>query len=294
MWKDFFYYSKGERRAIYVLLVFIMGLIVAIIVVPDSSLHSEQAVLNADSVTLKRQFFLHDTLGEASLFIFDPNLADSAELSALGLSSSVVRNVLKYRQKGGSFPTVESFSRIYGLTEEKFEELAPYIRISEVFLRKPRQKNTTFVKHDSLKQDTIYSSKTFKYPKGTLVDVNTSDTTELKKIPGIGSGIASAIVGYRNRLGGFYTLEQLKEIKYVTPELIKWFKLECDSVRRLDINRASLDQLRFHPYINFYQAKVIVEYRRKKGKITSLSQLSLYEEFAGKDLERIAAYIRFD
>ena len=102
------------------------------------------------------------------------------------------------------------------------------------------------------------------------------------------------LMAYNHGVAQSYTLEQLKEIKYVTPELIKWFKLECDSVRRLDINRASLDQLRSHPYINFYQAKVIVEYRRKKGKITSLSQLSLYEEFAGKDLERIAAYIRFD
>jgi DNA uptake protein ComE-like DNA-binding protein len=89
-------------------------------------------------------------------------------------------------------------------------------------------------------------------------------------------------------------LEQLQEIKYITPELLRWFKLENDSVRRLDINRAGLDQLRAHPYLNFYQAKVIVEHRRKRGNITSLSQLSLYEEFTEKDLQRIAAYLCFD
>ena len=107
--------------------------------------------------------------------------------------------------------------------------------------------------------------KAFKYPEGTLVDVNSADTAELKKIPGIGSGIAGGIVRYRERLGGFYALSQLEEVKHVTPELLKWFKLETPSVRKLDINRMSLDRLRSHPYVNFYQARVIVEHRRKKG-----------------------------
>ena len=136
--------------------------------------------------------------------------------------------------------------------------------------------------------------KPFKYPEGTLVDVNAADTTELKKIPGIGSGIARRIVAYRNRLGGFYSLEQLNEVEFVSADLLKWFKLESDSIRKLPINRVGLDQLRAHPYINFYQAKVIVEYRRKRGEIKSLSQLSHYEEFTEKDLKRLSAYVSFD
>ena len=136
--------------------------------------------------------------------------------------------------------------------------------------------------------------KAFKYPEGTLVDVNSADTAELKKIPGIGSGIAGGIVRYRERLGGFYALSQLEEVKHVTPGLLKWFKLENDSIRKLEINKASLDKLRAHPYLTFYQAKVIVEHRRKKGQIKSLSQLALYEEFTEKDLERLSAYVSFD
>ena len=136
--------------------------------------------------------------------------------------------------------------------------------------------------------------KAFKYPEGTLVEVNSADTTELKKIPGIGSGIAGGIVRYRERLGGFYALSQLEEVKHVTPELLKWFKLDNDSIRKLEINKASLDKLRAHPYLTFYQAKVIVEHRRKKGQIKSLSQLALYEEFTEKDLARLSAYVSFD
>ena len=290
MWKDFFYYTKSERRAIYVLLVLMFVLIVALVVVPGERPLPKPVALVADSVECCSAA---PTVSPA-LTTFDPNLADSAELTALGLPAHVVRNVLKYRQKGGSFSTPESFARIYGLTETQYEELKPYIRISESFARKPFRKKSAPVTRDTLRRDTLRWPKAEKYPEGTLVDANTADTTELKKIPGIGSGIARAIVGYRHRLGGFCSLEQLQEIKYITPELLRWFKLENDSVRRLDINRAGLDQLRAHPYLNFYQAKVIVEHRRKRGNITSLSQLSLYEEFTEKDLQRIAAYLRFD
>lgn len=290
MWKDFFYYTKSERRAIYVLLVLMFVLIVALVVVPGERPLPAPVSSVPDSVEYRSAAL---TVSPA-LTAFDPNLADSAELTALGLPAHVVRNVIKYRQKGGSFPTPESFARIYGLTETQYEELKPYIRISESFARKPHRKKSAPVTRDTLRRDTLRWPKAEKYPEGTLVDANTADTTELKKIPGIGSGIARAIVGYRHRLGGFCSLEQLQEIKYITPELLRWFKLENDSVRRLDINRAGLDQLRAHPYLNFYQAKVIVEHRRIRGNITSLSQLSLYEEFTEKDLQRIAAYLRFD
>ena len=232
---------------------------------------------------------VHETKEESpiQLFPFDPNKADSIELSSLGLPSYVVRNILRYREKGGRFRTADSFSKIYGLTEKQFNTLKPYIRIAQTDTPKKE-------KMDTMVAVVIPERKVFKYPEGTLVDVNVADTAELKKIPGIGSGIAKAIVAYRNRLGGFYSLSQLEEIDYVTPELLKWFKLEGGTIRKLDINRWGLDKLRSHPYLNFYQAKVIIEHRRKRGEIKSLSQLSLYEEFTEKDLIRLSAYVSFD
>jgi competence ComEA-like helix-hairpin-helix protein len=185
--------------------------------------------------------------------------------------------------------------RIYGLSEDKYKELEPYIQISESFL--PKKKEKTLVKEykKTEKKDTMVSVRRIvKYPEGTLVDINRADTIELQKIPGIGSGISKLIVAYRNRLGGFYALEQLLEVKFVTSDMLKWFKLEDEIQRKIDINKVGLEELRAHPYLNFYQAKVIVEHRRKKGPIKSLSQLALYEEFTEKDLERLSAYISFD
>ena len=229
---------------------------------------------------------------KVELFSFEPNLADSLDFIRLGLSKFVVRNIIKYRQKGGRFNTPEAFSRIYGLTEEKFVELKPYIYISEAFAKKPVMVSRARFPEKQVKKDTL--KRTFKYPVGVRVDVNLADTSELKKIPGIGRGIASRIVRYRTRLGGFYSLEQLLEVEFVTPEMLEWFTLGDESVRKLEINKASLEQLRSHPYLNFYQAKAIVEHRRKRGDIKSLSQISLYEEFTEKDLQRLSAYVSFD
>lgn len=302
MWKDFFYYSKNQRRAVCVLMTLIALLLVGIVLLPDVPVPRSKGLADADSEELKsferemqpkrwsRKALTDSTRMEASVVLrpFDPNWADSIELSALGLPSYVVRNILKYREKGGRFRSVESMARVYGLTEEKFLELKPYIRIKQAEKKKKPEGIDTVVK------PVWKEKKQFKYPEGTLVDVNVADTAELKKIPGIGSGIARAIVSYRTRLGGLCSLGQLEEIDYVSPELLKWFKLETPSVRKLDINRMSLDRLRSHPYVNFYQARVIVEHRRKKGPIKSLSQLALYEEFTEKDLKRLSAYISFD
>lgn len=102
------------------------------------------------------------------------------------------------------------------------------------------------------------------------------------------------ITGYRNRLGGFYDIAQLKEIHLDVEKLRPWFNVVTGNTRRLNINRTGIERLKAHPYINFYQTKIIVEYRKKKGILKSLKQLSLYEEFTPQDLERISHYICFE
>ena len=251
MWKDFFYYSKSERKAVFALSFLIVCLLVAILLAPEKetviveeplaeNVRTETDKVEADSFQrvvehreIKAVIKKTETPSrKVVLAPFDPNLADSIELLDLGLSPYVARNVLRYREKGGRFRTPESFARIYGLTEEQFETLRPYIRISESFRQKTD--TSTYVRRDTF-------AVVYKYPKGTLVDVGVADTTELKKIPGIGSGISKAIVGYRNRLGGFYSLEQLREVRFVNPEMMEWFKLDSISIRPLPDNRAGLD-----------------------------------------------------
>ena len=139
--------------------------------------------------------------------------------------------------------------------------------------------------------------KVYSYPQklkpGQHVSVNSSDTTELMKIPGIGSYYAKAIVRYRDKLGGFASLSQLREIEGLPEEALPFLTVNANEVRKLNINKLSLNQLRQHPYLNFYQAKEICDYRRLKGPIHNLQELKLLKDFPTNEIERLKPYIEF-
>lgn len=131
-----------------------------------------------------------------------------------------------------------------------------------------------------------------KYPAGTVIDLNRAGISELKRVPGIGGAAARRIAGYRRRLGGFYSVEQLREVSPALRRAEGWFRVEPRDVRRIDLNRAGMDRLLSHPYFNFRQAKAVVELRRRAGSLRSLKELRLLEEFSPEDLERIGRYAR--
>jgi DNA uptake protein ComE-like DNA-binding protein len=199
----------------------------------------------------------------------------------------MVKNILKYRAKGGVFHKPADFRKVYGLSDDEYAELQPYITLAP---QEPARSITTPL-YTPLLPDSV---KVFKYPFGTHLNLNRSDTTELKKVPGIGSGIARMIVGYRERLGGFYRIEQLAEIGLNTDTLRAWFTIDTVPLRRIKINNVGVEHLRVHPYINFYQAKALVEYRKRHGSLHSLKPFRLYEEFTPDDLERIGHYLSFE
>ncbi len=166
----------------------------------------------------------------------------------------------------------------------------------------PRQPETRTYYHQEKKEDnpspTYQYPKTEKYPEGTQIELNASDTTQLKKIPGIGSSYAKRIVGYRNALGGFHRLEQLQEVYNMYEELYEkitpYLYVSTDSLRKLSVNTASLDRLKSHPYINFYQAKAIIEVRKKTGRVENIENLVLLEEFTEDDWTRLLPYLSFE
>lgn len=298
MWKDFFYYTKSERRVILLLLAIAL-LLLGIWAVMEylrpvevSVTLSESEEIDSFLANLEEQEKIrksHTPKNEISAVLqpFDPNTADSVLLRQLGLPVYIVRNILKYRAKGGVFRSPESFSRIYGLKEEVYQKLKPYITIAPLV-------SVSHVRTDTFRQlkDTIpYIPK---YEEGTIVDLNKADTSILKRIPGIGSTLARMIVVYRQRLGGFYDVSQLQEVPHVRVELNKWFVVTPAGLHKIQVNSASLDKLRSHPYMDFYKAKAIMEYRRKRGKIKGLSQLSMFEEFTEKDLKRLSPYLTFE
>ena len=219
---------------------------------------------------------------ELRLHKFDPNTADSVELLEVGFRPWMVRNMQKYKEKGGRWRTKEAVKKIYGMTDELYEQIEPYIEIVEI-------KDTMLVQQ----QERIFQEK-----KDTVLELNSCDTAELKYIKGIGGGYARRIVRYRQELGGYVSAEQLREIKDIPKEtldsIIPLFIVEKDSIKVIDVNKASVSGLQRHPYLSFTQARAIYELRRTRFKLQSIEELEELDCLTKGEIERIAPYLSFE
>lgn len=231
-------------------------------------------------------------------FYFDPNTADSTQLLRLGLQPWQVRNIYKYRAKGGVYRKKEDFARLYGLTVKDYRRLAPYIRISEDYqpastlLRErgdsPRHAHIAQPAHQPHSPHQPHKLKA-----GEHIILNTADTAMLRQVPGIGPYYAKEIVRYGQWLGGYVSVDQLDEIDNFPREAKRYFVIDHPNPRRLPVNQLSLQQLRRHPYINYYQAKAITEYRRLHGNIKSLRDLRFSSDFTDEDIRRLEPYVEY-
>lgn len=223
-------------------------------------------------------------------FAFDPNTADSSQLRRLGLKDWQIHNIYKYRASGGIYRQKDDFARTYGLTQKEYRELEPYITIGADYqpaalLIKERQKEKV------TGQDSLLFPK--KISEGTTVSLAIADTTQLKTVPGIGSYFARKIVDYRQQLGGFVSIDQLDEIEGFPLKAKAYLRLDTITVKRLNLNKLSVSELRRHPYLNYYQARAIVDYRRLHGKLKSLDELRLLRDFPSEALQRLEPYVEF-
>jgi DNA uptake protein ComE-like DNA-binding protein len=234
-------------------------------------------------------------------FPFDPNTADSTQLLRLGLQSWQVKNIYKYRAKGGIYRQKEDFAKLYGLTVKQYRELEPYIRISSdyqpaamlVGTRESRDSRDSRETRESRYSRDSSLHYPVKIKENEHVVLNTADTTELRTVPGIGTYYAKEIVRHGQWLGGYVSVDQLDEIEGFPQESKKYFVIQGASPKKLNVNKLDLQQLRKHPYINYYQAKTILDYRRLHGKITSLDDLRLSKDFPPEAIRRLEPYVEF-
>ena len=304
--RDFHYVRRSDRRVIFFLLAVFIVVSLALLV-----FHGKETMYTAsgndDSAAVGWRDYRHGyydyrrgkgnkyyaVRGRAvSRFPFDPNTADSTELLALGLEPWQVRNIYKYRAKGGVFRKKEDFGRVYGLTNKQYRDLAPLIRIGSDY-QPYTSRGYQNVPYDEAPDSVPGRRFPAKLRQGERIDLNDADTVLLLKVPGIGSYFARQIVRKRKMLGGFYSVRQLLEIQDMPEEALPYFEVNPAKVHRLNVNKLSLVELRRHPYINYYQAKAIVDYRRLYGEIHDMGQLKLMKYFTPDDFERLRHYIEY-
>ena len=293
--KDLFYLNRSDRSVLLFFLVLAVAAI-AVIALSDGD-ETSSSFPNADSASMARGQTPYATAPRSpyynvdartpELFAFDPNTADSTTLLRLGLQPWQVRNIYKYRAAGGVYRRPLDFARLYGLTRKQYLALEPYIRISADYT----PASSLYQHEPRPSADTVHHHR-HKLSAGESVDLNTADTTLLQRVPGIGSYFARQIVNYRNRLGGFYSSRQLLEIDDFPQQALPFFKAS-GTPNKLNVNQLTLNELKRHPYLNYYQARAIVDYRRLRGPLKSLDDLRLLRDFTPADMERLSHYAAF-
>jgi competence protein ComEA len=208
------------------------------------------------------EFIPSDTL---RLVRFDPNTATPEILLGIGFRGQLVKRIVNFRSKGGRFRVKKDLAKIYGLDSVQFALVEPYLSLPD---RLPDHKP---------------AYQRFKAPESkrlvrAAMDINSADSSSLKKVYGIGEKLALRILKYRDALGGFVSMEQLKEVYRLDTAVLKSlnrdFFVGADfKPAKVDLNSAGRQVLAAHPYLSSRAADAIVAYRFQHGGFTSIEDL---------------------
>lgn len=221
------------------------------------------------------------------LFPFNPNRLPVEQWRKLGLTDRQINVIHNYESKGGSFRRTEDLQKIYSISETCYQELAPYIRIPEV------------ERHSSNKVSRYAKQKATEGKKiSRIIELNAADSAALVEVKGIGPVLASRILQYRNRLGGFREVAQLREIFGIDSirydEVFSQVTVDTSGVKKLYINRVGFDELRKFPYLRYKQMNAIIQYRKQHGRYASVTDLKKISILDAEILRKIAPYLIFD
>lgn len=287
LFKAYFNYTVKEQRAIVVLMIVISVLQVALIVlhwVPvngksrndllsqdvDSNNISNSVNSNASEVKSK------NNSSSSKLFSFNPNTNSISDWMKLGLSEKQGQAIIKYVSKGGSFKIKNDLKKMHVIKPTLLQQWWDYILLPEEMIEKNEISN-----QDNIKQ---------KEPL-TKLNINTASIEELDKLPLIGEGRAKAITSYRDKLGGFMSIDQLLEVKCIPDSVFQvlqsYIFTDGKINRPVNINADSL----FHPYLPKSFAKMIVSYRQQHGNYQRIEDLRILLLYDDKIIRKIAPYL---
>jgi competence protein ComEA len=218
-----------------------------------------------------------------TMFYFDPNTLDAAGWQKLGIKDKTVASMQKYIAKGGRFREPEDLRKVWGLRDDEKERLIPYVRIA--VSGSPTYTNNY----------TAYEKKTYEKKVIAPVDINAGDSSAFDALPGIGGGYSRRIINFRNRLGGFYKVDQIAETfglpDSVFQKIKPLLKISGNDVKQLNINTAKEEELKAHPYIRWQLAKVITAYRSQHGDFKTLQELKKIMTIDEETYNKISPYL---
>lgn len=298
--KEYFSLSNDEQRGIIVLL---LGITLISIAPKLYQVFRHSTETPKNNTQLLAQFYTQKddtttvnlfeenkktTATQRQLFPFNPNTTSKNELIQLGFSEKTASTLLNYRNKGGKFYKKEDLKKVYGVSEKLYTAIEPYIQIeNEKASKKPsytENKTVAIPKEDkpAISKEAVY------------ININTADSTTLRKINGIGAVYASRIIKYRNLLGGFTNTNQLLEVYGISEEVYQNILPQIyaeGNLTTININTVNWNTLKNHPYISKEKAGIITKYVTTHGTVKNLDEILNTSIFTKEEIEKIQPYL---
>ena len=293
-------FSKKDRIGIFIIVVIIVIIYLlprlfakeeSISFIEDKELYAIVDTLNIkqtkeyekDNETgFQYETSIKNDFSKGELFQFDPNALPPEGWRKLGLNEKTIATISNYRNKGGKFYKSEDLKKIWGLPKAFYDRVEKYITISTV--------------SDNEKPKFTPDKYVTKEKKVWDIEINTADTSALIELPGIGSKLAMRIINFRDKLGGFYSPEQIREtygLADSTFEKIKSYLHVNVPAKKINVNTATKDELKQHPYIKWNLANAIVEYRTQHGNYKSFEDLNNILIMDEATLNKLSHYLSF-
>ena len=290
----YFKFTKEQRTGIFFLFLIIVVLQLVYFFVDFSTVSKEYPEkqkwlsLQPEMDSLK----MDAKNSKPKIYLFNPNFITDYKGYKLGMSVQEIDRLLAFRKENKYVNSSKEFQNVTKISDSLLNVMAPYFKFPDWVNNK--KQNAKF------KEYTSYQNQAFaKKEKIVFIDINEATKEDLVKIYGIGDAISSRILKQKELLGGFVSMEQMKEVWGLSPEVIEnlnaHFKvLVLPRFKKIEINNASLKELSQFHYFRYSLAKEIVTYRSMNGNIKNIEDLTKIKGFPVDKANLIGLYLDFN
>ena len=286
--KSHFWYHKSQRNGIFFLILVIIVFQLIYFFVDfstknETNIHSDEINVFQEEIDSLKAIELKNK--SPKIFPFNPSFLTDFKGYQLGMSIEEIDKLLKHRADGNYINSINEFKEVTGVSDSLLNEISPYFKFPDwVKNKKPNSFSST-------------SREAQKLPLNfEKQDLNSATAKELTRVNGIGEKLATRIVEYRNKLGGYLIDDQLYEVYYLDTEvaqrvLDRFTVINKPVVKKININEASFKEVLSVIYIDYDLTKKIFDYKDEVAEIQSLEELKKIEGFPLEKFNRIALYL---
>jgi DNA uptake protein ComE-like DNA-binding protein len=287
---SYFKFSRSQRKGLFLLFGIIVALQLSYFFVDFSSLSNSSPEkekwlsLQSELDSLKQEKLNYTP----KIYPFNPNFITDFKGYKLGMSVQEIDRLLAFRKLNKYVNSPKEFQDVTKISDSLLNAMAPLFKFPDWVNSKKEFKDYKKMSYPAFA----------KKGKMGIIDINQATQEDLVKIYGVGESISLRILKEKESFGGFVSMEQMKDIWGLSPEVIEnlnaHFKVSAlPNLKKIDINNASIKELSQFPYFKYPISKKIVTYRSMNGDFKNAEDLT---KIIGLSIEKaniIALYLKF-